>query len=73
MRGRSRVAFSVLKTFAVNAERWLVDVAGSRPAGPCLERSRKFNLSRCFGCAYQFKPFLDCSKDAPNFCQFARV
>jgi hypothetical protein len=29
-----------------------VDVAGLEPAPPCLQSKRKFNLSRCFGCAY---------------------
>ena len=29
----------------------LVDVTGIEPATPCLQSKRKFNLSRCFGCA----------------------
>jgi hypothetical protein len=35
--------------------RWLVDVAGFEPAAPCLQSKHKFNLSHCFGCAYQFQ------------------
>ena len=35
-----------------------MDVAGIEPATPCLQSKRKFNLSRCFGCAYQFEGFL---------------
>ena len=45
---------------------WLVDVAGLEPAAPCLQSRRKFNLSRCFGCAYQLQAALrllqSCSK-----------
>jgi hypothetical protein len=44
----------------------MVDVAGIEPATPCLQSRRKFNLSRCFGCAYQFQAVLrllqSCSK-----------
>jgi hypothetical protein len=45
---------------------WLVDVAGLEPAAACLQSKRKFNLSRCFGCAYPFEAPLrllqSCSK-----------
>ena len=44
----------------------LVDVAGIEPATPCLQSKHKFNLSRCFGCAYYFQALLrllqSCSK-----------
>jgi hypothetical protein len=49
---------------AVQSENKLVDVAGIEPATPCLQSKRKFNLSRCFGCAYQFEAPLGCSKVA---------
>jgi hypothetical protein len=49
-----------------------VDVAGLEPAAPCLQSKRKFNLSRCFGCAYQFEAFLrllqSCAKKAALRC-----
>ena len=49
-----------------------MDVAGIEPATPCLQSKRKFNLSRCFGCAYQFEGFLrllqNCSKKAALRC-----
>src|SRR5258708_4509499 len=55
---------------------WLVDVAGIEPATPCLQSKRKFNLSRCFGCAYQFEGFStllqSCSK-ARNTKKMSRV
>jgi len=44
----------------------MVDVTGIEPATPCLQSKQKFNLSRCFGCAYQFQALLrllqSCSK-----------
>ena len=30
----------------------VVDVTGIEPVTPCLQSRLKFNLSRCFGCAY---------------------
>jgi hypothetical protein len=43
-----------------------VGSAGLEPAASCLSGRRKFNLSRCFGCAYQFQAPLrllqSCSK-----------
>jgi hypothetical protein len=30
----------------------VVDVTGLEPVTPCLQSKHKFNLSRCFGCAY---------------------
>jgi hypothetical protein len=50
----------------LQSEKKLVDVAGLEPATPCLQSKRKFNLSRCFGCAYHFEAPLrllqSCSK-----------
>ena len=50
------------------ASKGLVDVAGIEPATPCLQSKRKFNLSRCFGCAYEFEAPLRllqrCSKNS---------
>jgi hypothetical protein len=51
-------------------ERIVVDVTGIEPATPCLQSKRKFNLSHCFGCAYQFQALLKllqrCSKPEPE-------
>jgi len=50
----------------------LVDVRGFEPLTPCLQSKRKFNLSRCVGCVYQFEAFLrllqSCSKKAALHC-----
>jgi hypothetical protein len=51
---------------ALQSEKKLVDVRGFEPLTPCLQSRFKFNLSRCFGCAYSFKTFLGCSKVAPK-------
>jgi hypothetical protein len=32
----------------------MVDVGGLEPPAACLQSKRKFNLSRCFSCAYKF-------------------
>ncbi len=44
-----------------------MDVAGIEPATHCLQSGWKFNLSRCFGCAYPFQAPLrllqSCSND----------
>jgi hypothetical protein len=37
---------------ALQSEKELVDVRGFEPLIPCRQSKRKFNLSRCFGCAY---------------------
>ena len=37
---------------ALQSEKVLVDVRGFEPLTPCLQSRVKFNLSRCFGCAY---------------------
>jgi len=46
----------------------MVDVAGIEPATPCLQSKHKFNLSHCFGCAYEFEAPLRllqrCSKNS---------
>jgi hypothetical protein len=58
------------KSFAIRKK--LVDVRGFEHLTPCLQSKRKFNLSRCFGCAYQFEAFLrllqSCSKKAALRC-----
>jgi hypothetical protein len=36
----------------------MVDVRGFEPLTPCLQSKLKFNLSRCFGCAYWFEALL---------------
>ncbi len=53
-KGVFRVNFNAMSLLC----KWLVDVAGIEPAAPCLQSKRKFNLSRRFGCAYQFQALL---------------
>src|SRR5437879_7639751 len=57
---------------ALQSENKLVDVRGFEPLTPCLQSKRKFNLSRCVGCVYQFEAFLrllqSCSKKAALHC-----
>ena len=57
---------------ALQSENKLVDVRGFEPLTPCLQCKRKFNLSRCVGCVYQFEAFLrllqSCSKKAALHC-----
>ena len=43
-----------------------MDVAGLEPAAPCLQSKRKFNLSRCFGCAYEFEARLRSLQSCSN-------
>jgi hypothetical protein len=47
-------------------KRIVVDATGIEPATPCLQSKRKFNLSRCFGCAYQFQALLKLLQRCPK-------
>jgi len=62
---RIKLKLLVPKQFPWGRLWWAVQDSNMRP--PACEGRRKFNLSRCFGCAYQFQAPLrllqSCSKD----------